>query len=80
MDNGTPPGSATFSPYDAQLQWHHRYWGIFFLKFRQVLSIELSIYTLECESYQLGKHHRTSYPNRVNNSSSSLFDLVHSDI
>jgi len=43
-------------------------------KLRQLLSIESSITVLECESYQLGKHHRASYRSRVNNKSSSPFD------
>ncbi|KAK4385974.1 Retrovirus-related Pol polyprotein from transposon TNT 1-94 [Sesamum angolense] len=35
---------------------------------------------LECESCELGKHHRASFPSRVDNRSSSPFTLVHSDI
>ncbi|KAG6421578.1 hypothetical protein SASPL_118135 [Salvia splendens] len=32
------------------------------------------------ESCELGKHHRTSYPSRVETRSSSVFDLVHCDV
>ena len=36
--------------------------------------------SLECESCQLGKHHRLSYPNRVNKKVDKPFDLVHSNV
>ncbi|XP_061343384.1 uncharacterized protein LOC133289469 [Gastrolobium bilobum] len=36
--------------------------------------------SLSCESCQLGKHTRSSFPDRVNRRSSSPFALVHSDI
>jgi len=39
-----------------------------------------SLSSLDCESCQLGKHHRVSYPSRVNNRVGQLFDLVHSDV
>ena len=38
------------------------------------------VFTLGCESCELGKHHRVSFPSRVNNHSNSAFELVHSDI
>ncbi|RDX67842.1 hypothetical protein CR513_53233, partial [Mucuna pruriens] len=36
--------------------------------------------TLECESYQLGKHVRSTFPNQVNKRCNSSFSIVHSDI
>jgi len=49
-------------------------------KLRHVLHIESSITTtLECESCKLEKH-RISYSNRVDNKSSSLSNLIHSDV
>ncbi|RDY10062.1 hypothetical protein CR513_05479, partial [Mucuna pruriens] len=36
--------------------------------------------TLECESYQLGKHVRSTFPNHVNKRCNSPFSIVHSDI
>ena len=36
--------------------------------------------TLECESCQLGKHHRVQFAPRVNKRVSSPFELVHSDV
>jgi len=42
--------------------------------------VESSVFILSRGSYELGKHHRGSFPSRVNNHSSSAFELVHSDI
>jgi len=39
-----------------------------------------SLFTLDCESCQLGKQHRASYPSCINNMNSSPFDLIHSDV
>lgn len=36
--------------------------------------------SLECESYQLGKHHHVHFPTRVNGRASAPFLLVHSNI
>ncbi|RDX77387.1 hypothetical protein CR513_42506, partial [Mucuna pruriens] len=36
--------------------------------------------TLECESCQLGKHVRSTFPNQVNKRCNSPFSIVHSDI
>jgi len=36
--------------------------------------------SLDCESYQLGKHHYMSYTLRVDKSVNGLFYLVHSYI
>lgn len=36
--------------------------------------------SFECEACQLEKNHRTSFPLRVNNVSSCMFNLIHSDI
>ena len=49
-------------------------------KLRSIIPVESSISSLDCESCKLGKHHRASFQNRVNNHSSSAFELVHSDI
>ena len=35
---------------------------------------------LECEACQLGKHHKVSFPLRLNNRRSAPFELVHFDI
>ena len=36
--------------------------------------------SLDCESCQLGKHHRVPYPSRVNKRVDKPFDLVYSDV
>ena len=36
--------------------------------------------SLACESYQLGKHTRISFPKRLNNRAKSPFELVHIDV
>nr|KYP37063.1 Retrovirus-related Pol polyprotein from transposon TNT 1-94 [Cajanus cajan] len=36
--------------------------------------------SLECESCQLGKHVRTSFPNSINSRVVSPFDVIHSDV
>ena len=45
-----------------------------------VVHVESSIFTLGCESCELGKHHCATYQSQVNNRNSSAFELVHSDI
>ena len=39
-----------------------------------------SLSSLTCESYQLGKHTRVSFPKRLNNRAKSHFKLVHTDV
>ncbi|RVW28894.1 hypothetical protein CK203_111939 [Vitis vinifera] len=36
--------------------------------------------SLPCESCQLGKHTRVSFPKRLNNRAKSPFELVHTDV
>lgn len=36
--------------------------------------------SLQCESFQLGKHVRISFSSRINNKAMSLFDVVHFDV
>jgi len=49
-------------------------------KLRSVILIEFSISFLGCESCELGKHHRAIFHSRVNNHSSSAFELVYFDV
>ena len=39
-----------------------------------------SLLSLACESCQLGKHTRVSFPKRLNNRAKSPFELVHIDV
>ncbi|KAK4395806.1 Retrovirus-related Pol polyprotein from transposon RE2 [Sesamum angolense] len=66
--------SASVSP----LQWHSRLGHPSLPTLQKILPIDSA--RLECESCELGKHHRASFPPRVEKRSSSPFTLVHSDI
>jgi len=44
-----------------------------------VLSLS-SLSSFECESCQLGKQSRVSFPKQVNNKAKSMFEIVYSDI
>jgi len=48
-------------------------------KLRCVVYIESFIFSLGCESCELGKYHYATYQSQVNNHNSSAFELVHSD-
>ena len=39
-----------------------------------------SLSSIECESCQLGKHTRVSFPKRIDQWTNSLFELVYTDI
>ena len=52
----------------------------FFTKIWSAIPIEFFISSLGCESYELGKHHRATFPSRVNSHNSSAFELFHSDV
>ena len=49
-------------------------------KFRKLVSHFSSLSSLECESYQLGKHVRVLFPKRLDSRTKSLFELVHTDV
>ena len=66
--------SAAVSPY----QWHCRLGHPSSSSLRSLVPVESADFN--CESCELGKHHRTSFPSRVNTRSSAAFDLVHCDV
>ncbi|KAK4381918.1 Retrovirus-related Pol polyprotein from transposon RE2 [Sesamum angolense] len=81
LDTTTTPVSAhTISATISPFQWHCCLGHPSLAKLEQLLPLESAVSKLECEFYELGKHHRVSYPSRVNNCSSSPFDLVHSNV
>ena len=49
-------------------------------KMQQLVPGLSNVYTLSCESCQLGKHIRSSFPSSVSQRVSFPFALVHSDI
>ncbi|KAL0302731.1 UNVERIFIED_CONTAM: Retrovirus-related Pol polyprotein from transposon TNT 1-94 [Sesamum angustifolium] len=60
------------------LSWHSRLGHPSLSTLQKILPIDSA--RLECESCELGKHHRASFPPRLEKRSSSPFTLVHSDI
>ena len=49
-------------------------------KFQKMVPHFSTLSSLACESYQLGKHTRVSFPQRLNNREKSHFELVHTDV
>ncbi|RVW58329.1 Retrovirus-related Pol polyprotein from transposon RE1 [Vitis vinifera] len=49
-------------------------------KFRKMVPRFSSLLSLTCESCQLGKHTRVSFPKRLNNRAKSPFKFVHTDV
>ena len=49
-------------------------------KLKKMVSDLPQLESLQCESCQLGKHVRVSFPNRINNRATTPFDVVHSDV
>ena len=62
------------------IQWHYRLGHALASLFQYLDLPSVSSRPLECESCHLGKHHRVSFPTKVNKVSSTPFDLVHYDI
>ncbi|KAL0453801.1 UNVERIFIED_CONTAM: Retrovirus-related Pol polyprotein from transposon RE2 [Sesamum latifolium] len=80
LDTTTTPVSArALSASISPFQWHCCLGHPSLAKLKQLLPLESSVSKLECESCELGKHHRVSCPSKVNNCSLSPFDLVPSD-
>ena len=68
--------SATVSP----TLLHNRFGHPSLSKFQKMVPHFSHLSSLDCESCQLGKQSRTSFPKRVNNRAASPFAVVHSDI
>ncbi|KAJ9693466.1 hypothetical protein PVL29_012301 [Vitis rotundifolia] len=49
-------------------------------KFQKLVPRFSTLSSLACESCQLGKHTRVSFPKRLNNQAKSPFELVHTDV
>ena len=49
-------------------------------KFRKLVPHSSSLFSLEYESCQLGKHTRVSFPKRLDPQTKSPFELVHTDV
>ncbi|RVW72360.1 Retrovirus-related Pol polyprotein from transposon TNT 1-94 [Vitis vinifera] len=65
---------------DAPLLIHNRLGHPSLSKFQKMVPSFSSLSSLACESCQLGKHTRVSFPKRLNNRAKSPFELVHIDV
>ncbi|RVW76761.1 Retrovirus-related Pol polyprotein from transposon RE2 [Vitis vinifera] len=65
---------------DAPLLIHSRLGHPSLSKFQKMVPSFSSLSSLACESCQLGKHTRVSFPKRLNNRTKSPFELVHTDV
>ncbi|RVW76991.1 Retrovirus-related Pol polyprotein from transposon TNT 1-94 [Vitis vinifera] len=65
---------------DAPLLIHNRLGHPSLSKFQKMVPRFSTLSSLSCESCQLGKHTRVSFPKRLNNRAKSPFELVHTDV
>ncbi|KAJ9674919.1 hypothetical protein PVL29_024063 [Vitis rotundifolia] len=65
---------------DAPLLIHSCLGHLSLSKFQKMVPCFSSLSSLACESCQLGKHTRVSFPKRLNNQAKSPFELVHTDV
>ena len=71
--------SASSSSLHDSLLWHCRLGHPSFVKLKETLPW-LNLSEFHCESCELGKHHRSSYPSRTGPPTHRPFDLVHCDV
>ena len=71
--------SASSSSLHDSLLWHCRLGHPSFVKLKETLPW-LHLSKFHCESCELGKHHRSSYPSRTGPLTHRPFDLVHCDV
>ncbi|RVW78990.1 Retrovirus-related Pol polyprotein from transposon RE1 [Vitis vinifera] len=64
---------------DAPLFIHSRLGHLSLSKFQKMVPRFSTLSSLSCESCQLGKHTRVSFPKRLNNRAKSPFELIHTD-
>ena len=62
------------------LLWHHRLGHLPVTKLRRVIPHIPPSVSFQCETCQLGKHCRSSFPSSQSPSSQGLFDLLHVDV
>ncbi|RVX08874.1 Retrovirus-related Pol polyprotein from transposon RE2 [Vitis vinifera] len=65
---------------DASLLIHNRLGHPSLSKFQKMVPRFSTLSSLPCESCQLGKHTRVSFPKRLNNRAKFPFELVHTDV
>ncbi|RVW50235.1 Retrovirus-related Pol polyprotein from transposon TNT 1-94 [Vitis vinifera] len=76
----TSPSSPSLHFHHAPLLIHSRLGHPSLSKFQKMVPRFSTLSSLACESCQLGKHTRVSFPKRLNNRAKSPFELVHTDV
>ncbi|RVW17806.1 Retrovirus-related Pol polyprotein from transposon RE1 [Vitis vinifera] len=76
----TSPSPAVCISTDAPILIHSRLGHPSLSKFQKMVPSFSFLSSLACESFQLGKHTRVSFPKRLNNRAKSPFELVHTDV
>ena len=74
------PSSTVCTSTDDPLLVHRRLSHPNISKLRKMVSCFSSLSSLECESCQLEKHIRVSFPKRLESRTKSPFELVHTDV
>ena len=74
------PSSTVYTSTDEPLLVHRRLGHPNISKLRKMVSCFSSLSSLECESCQLGKHTRISFPKCLESRTKSSFELVHTDV
>ena len=74
------PSSTVCTSTDEPLLVHRRLDHSNISKFRKMVSCFSSLSSLECESCQLGKHTRVSFPKCLESLTKFSFELVHTDV
>ncbi|XP_059591969.1 uncharacterized protein LOC100259417 isoform X2 [Vitis vinifera] len=76
----SPSSPAACISTDAPLLIHSRLGHPSLSKFQKMVPRFSTLSSLACESCQLGKHTRVSFPKRLNNRAKSPFEHVHTDV
>ena len=76
----SPSSLAACISIDAPLLIHSRLGHPSLSKFQKMVPRFSTLSSLACESCQLGKHTRVSFPKHFNNRAKSHFELVHTDV
>ena len=74
------PSSTVCTSTNDPLFVHRRLGHPNFSKLRKMVSCFSSLSSLECESCQLGKHTRVSFPKRLESRTKSPIELVHTNV
>ena len=76
----SPSSSSTCTFIDTPLLIHSHLGHPNISKFQVMVPRFSSLFSIECESCQLGKHTRVPFPKRLDQRTKSLFELVHTDV